>query len=369
MTEEMEKNTFNFDQCLKEWGAPIRVAICNHCDWSFLVHEKIHDLLCPHCFQSNLEILEGDISALSHLSSPEIVLPIKVTSAQISQKISEFSGGIPYPPEDLRNDHLQSRLKSLFLPIRLVDVQSKAEWKAEMGFNYQVISHQERFDQNQANWKTQQIEEQRIRWEERLGTLDRAYHNITAPATEDDERIRRMMGNFDYPSAQPYDGKVLEESFVRLPNRCISDAWQSVLPELQALASGECRKACDADHVREFQWEPVFDNHHWTLLLQPVMTTFYLDDDQKIIPLMIHGQNGSILGIRRASMQRAKQVSLYIFLAALAVFILSLVSLILVPLLPVLAGLSAIGVGLAFVVGLAGLIPLITVWLFNRSQA
>ena len=153
-----------------------------------------------------------------------------------------------------------------------------------------------------------------------------------------------------------------------LPNRSRQDAWQQALPALQYVAADECRKASEADHVRQFDWSPKFDKQHWTLLLQPIATTYYLDDEQKAKPMLIHGQSGQIYGIRSASMKKAKRVSTTILIIALILFVAGLASLALSPILPVIVGLSAIGVAASFALALSALIPVVIVWWFNRTQ-
>jgi len=51
-------------------------------------------------------------------------------------------------------------------------------------FNYEVVSHQERFSQNQGGWNSQEVTETRVRWELRRGRLDRVYSNNPIAALE-----------------------------------------------------------------------------------------------------------------------------------------------------------------------------------------
>lgn len=368
MTENTGELGIKADPFLAEWGVPFQAVVCESCDWSFLGVANELESVCPHCFQASLVRLEGDLSALTHQSAPELILPFDLQETRLEEKIQEFVRGIPFPPADLRATNLQSRFKRVYLPVWLVDVNAKSNWQAEMGFNYQVVSHQERYEQNQGNWQTQQVEENRTRWEPRVGSLDRSYTNLPAPAMENDAQIRKTIGKFNFQSSQNYTAMLIGKSLVRLPDRSKQDAWRNILPDLQSIAADECRKACDADHVRQFSWSPVFADQHWTLLLEPVFATYYLDDSQKPQPVMINGQSGQVFGARRASLNRAKQVSIYILLAALFLFIISLGSLVLTPLTPLFAAISAIGTVIAFAVALAALIPVISVWWFNRSQ-
>ena len=57
----------------------------------------------------------------------------------------------------------------------------------------------------EARWKTQQVEEQRIRWETRLGDLKRLYQNIAAPALDGDARLRKLADHSELGSSLPYE--------------------------------------------------------------------------------------------------------------------------------------------------------------------
>ena len=50
----------------------------------------------------------------------------------------------------------------------------------------------------------------------------------------------------------------------------------------------------------------------WTLLLLPLLSAYYLDDEGAPQAVYINGQNGTISGVRRSSMKRAQRASLWI---------------------------------------------------------
>lgn len=368
MSNQAENHETTQESQLREWGVPLRAAVCEVCNLTFLIHTADNKLICPVCFQAQLEHLEGDLAAFQHLSPPEMIIPWALSPGRMGQLIDDFASGIPFSPQDLNIANLNQRIKYVYLPKWLVDVKTEASWNAEMGFNYQVVSHQERFDQNRGGWKTQQVEEQRIRWEARLGDLERFYQNIAAPALEGNTRLSKLADHSEYGSGLPYESQALGSGIVCLPNRSKQDAWKQALPALRYLAADDCRMASEADHVRQFDWSPKFDEQNWTMLLQPIATTFYLDDDQKAQPILIHGQSGQIKGIRRASMKKARRVSITILIIALVLFVAGLASLALSPILPVIVGLSAIGVAASFALALSALIPVVIVWWFNRNQ-
>ena len=88
------------------------------------------------------------------------------------------------------------------VPVWLVDGEVQAEWRAEAGYHYQVVSHQDRYEDRRGGWSSREVKETRTRWEPRLGRLKRAYQNLRAPALEEQApgRLRR------HGEPQPFEG-------------------------------------------------------------------------------------------------------------------------------------------------------------------
>ncbi|OGO38202.1 MAG: hypothetical protein A2W35_08790 [Chloroflexi bacterium RBG_16_57_11] len=350
----------------QSWGTALAAVVCERCDWGFLIPEAVDLGRCPHCFQPTLGRIDQDVSQLPYTQPPELIIPYALSEAQLSQEIQRFASGIPYPPQDLVSKNLQARLQRVFLPMWLVDASVQAAWKAETGFNYQVVSHQDRY--SGSGWASQQVKEGRVRWEPRLGRLDRIYTNIAAPALEDHAILQAALGEFNLTAVRTYQPEDTRKAFVRLPSRSPQDAWSDAQLALFNAAAEECRQAARADHLRQFSWQPEFTEQHWTQLLLPVYTAYYLDDDRQPQLLLIHGQSGKMNGVRRASMKRATRSALTVLGIAVLIFILGLIlggaSLAVPPLLvPAILALA-----LALLVGLGAIIPPVRAGWFNRSQ-
>lgn len=351
------------------WQTNLEPAICESCDWRYLRPAGSLPPQCPHCFQSELVPLAELAEAERGDRPPELVLPFTVTEEHVSHMIQAFASGIRFAPADLTAPNLLARLQKVYLPMWLVDSQVAATWQAEAGFNYEAISHRDKFDQNRGGWVSEQVTETRIRWEPRVGRLTRHYDNIVAPALEEHASLQQRLGPYDLATAQPYRPEIVTNSLIRLPNRPPADAWPQAVPELQTQAGDECRRACQGDHFRDFRWQPDYQGQNWTLLLLPVYTTFYRDDNQTPLPLLIHGQAGRLSGRRQASMKQARRWTLIIVAVAVVIFALSLIGGLLAYFLAEgLVTLAVLGVGLAFGVGLASLLPLLLVWRFNRAN-
>ncbi len=349
------------------WGAALAPLICPHCDWRYLAPATDAPAMCSHCCRGTLTpFTPQPTDPLFH--PPELALPFTLRPEALAQRIETFAGEIPFAPSDLRAETLHERLQRVYLPLWLVDADVAALWQGEVGYDYEVASHRDRYDENARGWQSQRITETRVRWEPRVGQLTRAYHNVPAPALEEEEALPRDLGLHDLQPAQPYDAAAVTRALVRLPNRSPDDAWPDALPALQQTAARECQQAAAAQHIRDFRWSPTFSGQHWTLLLQPVFTTYYLDDEGQPQPLLIHGQTGQLSGPRRASLKRAQRTALFIAAVAVLLFVLSVMGMVIGLVLPPVLLLGAIGLLIALALGVGAVVPLAIVWRFNRKR-
>lgn len=350
------------------WGEVVDLVVCESCAWSYVLPQGVLPQRCPNCFNGDLKLLTPDVESQTiDNRTPELYLPFSVPIERVLQNVREFASGLWFAPADLNPNTLRQRLKRVYWPMWLVDCDVRATWEAEAGYDYEVVSHQDRYSDGQAGWTSQEVKETRVRWEPRAGRLERLYTNTPAPAMENHRQLVNRMRRFDLEQAQPYSQDALRQAFVRVPDRSVEDAWPDAAPAVQEAAADECRQAAKAEHIRQFQWTPDYQSLNWTLLLLPGYTTYYLDDDQKPQPVLIHGQSGYLSGMKRASMKRAQRTSLYIAIAAMAVFVLSLlvsgIGLLIQPLL----ALGGIGIVAAFLLGIAAIVPVAIAWQVNRS--
>ena len=341
-----------------QWQRPLQAAICEHCDWNYLFSPGEEMPVCPHCYRERLTHLDEE--ELEASGVPELVVPFSVSNDRVVSGLNNFSKRFHFSPKDLQAKMLVERMRRVFIPAWLVDSDVAAAWQAEAGFNYQVVSHQENFAGN--SWQTKEVKETKIRWESRAGQLQRRYDNVRAPALEEIGDVRAKLGSFERDDAQAYRQEMLEQTLIRLPNRDRQDAWPDTQPLFMELAAGECREAAGADHIRQYKWQAQYANQDWSLLLLPVYSTWYYDDDQQPQPVLINGRTGKLSGVMRASMKQAKRATTLIAIGAGLLFLLTLILLFFEPSLALLTALFA------FAAGLGAIWPIAYVSRFNRDQ-
>jgi hypothetical protein len=374
MISNMDTNTDKqpSEDLAAAWGFSPEFGVCNKCGWGYLMPAGLTKQRCPHCFEAEISITELPPGAQEKGSpyqpSPELVLPFTLTEDKLSSSLSNFAQGIPYLPEDLVAGKLTERLQRLFIPVWLMDVSVKANWQGETGFNYEVVSHQEKYSEAQGGWKTRQVTETRVRWEPRRGRLVREYPNLAITAVEGEAQLKQSLADYRVAEAKPYTIGSARQTYVRLPDRNPDGAWQEVIPRLQTAAAEECRLAAKADHLRDFRWQPEYTQQNWTLLLLPLLTTYYLNDENQPQSVYINGRSGTAFGERCASPKRAKRTALIVLAAAGLIFLLSLLVALAGIALPAALPVGVIGLVIALLVALGAIIPPAIAYQFNRSQ-
>ena len=76
----------------------------------------------------------------------------------------------------------------------LVDAGVDGQWKADVGFDYQVKSNVETY-KNQT-WNSHEVVGTKTRWEMRFGEVHRLYQNISLPALPALEKLTKVLWRF-----------------------------------------------------------------------------------------------------------------------------------------------------------------------------
>lgn len=350
------------------WYMGRHLLACATCNGTFVVPPEVVADICPYCGQADLTEItttETETERPFHAQPPELVLPFARTQSSLLSELTQFVKRTWFSPADLTPDNLAARLRPVYVPMWLVDAQVQAQWQAEAGFDYQVVSHKESFQNGQ--WRTQQVRETRIRWEPRLGTLQRPYTNQAAPALEEFALLEQTLGKYRLDEAvRPFQPKDLHEAVAYLPNRPPQDAWPEAQAALKEAAAEECRQAAVADHIREFRWKPEFADPVWTQLLLPLYTTHYQDHEGVTRMLFVQGQTGTLRGQRRASMVKARRWSASLAAVAAVIFVVSMLVAVLADAGSGLLAAAGGGIAVALLVGVTAVLPLLMAWYANN---
>ena len=84
-----------------KWQRSFQVAICDYCDWQYLLAPDAELPVCPHCYRNELTPLTDD--DLDQLSTPELILPFAVPADQVQQQISGFADSFFFTPHQMHS--------------------------------------------------------------------------------------------------------------------------------------------------------------------------------------------------------------------------------------------------------------------------
>ncbi len=339
------------------WGLGLTAVHCARCGEAHLVPENAIPPRCPFCLQGAVE----PQPAYLRDEPPEQVLPYAVSKRKLTGILTKWTEGVRFRPDEFKTETLMRRARRYFVPLWLVDGQVEGAWRADVGFDYQAVSYQDRYSDGRG-WSSQEVREGRVRWEPRAGRINRAYDNVAAPALDDHRALMKRLGNFNLGQRAAYSPGAVAGSAVRIPTLEPEAAWDGVKTAFDRAAGADCRDAAGADHIRDFTPEVGYHNLNWTLLLLPAYVTWYRQGEQ-VWPVLVNGQNGRVSGVRRASTRKANTTSLILGAVAALLFIFGgLLALVLLP----VGGLILL---FGLLMGLAAPIPAIGVWVFNRRSA
>ncbi len=335
-------------------------AGCERCEVVHLVPAARVGQRCPACARGELEAMPGQLVA-----DPEQVVPFVLSPAELKPKLAAWAGATPFAPSELDAGKLTSRLAAVWWPMWLVDSEVAGHWSAEAGYDYEAKSSRERF--SNGKWRSEEVIDVRIRWEERLGTLQRRYDNVPVQALRGHAKLQETIGRTVTELREPFSDVQLSEAMIRLPDVDPGAAWPYAETQLRQAASFEATAAIGAQHCRDFTLYAEHRGLTWTWLLLPMYATWYTDDSGARHAVWVNGQTGTIGGKRVPSMKRALVWSMVLLGTAIAGFLLlallAVVGILLPPLIIVAMGLAVIPLG----IGIAALWPVVRVWGWDRG--
>ena len=345
-----------------QWGIPLQPAGCPNCKQVFLIGSSAMGIPCPDCGKGKL----APQPALLRPEPPELLIPFQKKPADLLPALTGFVKEVWLRPDDFNPNTLMHRMVPVYWPMWLVDSDVNGNWQAEAGFDYQVESAQESY--SSSGWHSRDVIETRVRWEPRVGLIDRHYDNISSPATSDYQRKLNLVGNYQLEKSIPYQHDLVGQAALKAPDLQPESAWPLAQSTLNRLAGEDCRKACDGQHFRNFIVHASYDSLHWTQLLMPLFSTFYTDDDGNPHPVLINGQTGRIGGVRLASQKKGWQRAGISLAVAVGILLLALLCFALSVLLPPLSVVGILLAVAAFGVGIYAIVPAVWPWQWNRGQ-
>ena len=335
------------------WGSARVTIACQRCGRAHYVVRDHPPQRCPFCMQGPLQ----EQQAGAPPAAPEMVLPLSVTPARMRAALAEWTRGLWLRPPDMTAEMLCARAQPVFIPTWLVDARVQGRWRAEIGFDYQAVSFEERYGEGQG-WRSRERLETRVRWEPRLGRFERRYENVSVPALDDQRALPAAWQQYDPSRALAATAEVLAGAAVLVPTLAPAtapdpgegaapSAWPEAERLLRRAAEADCLRASGGQHIRAFALQARYSDLHWTLLLLPAWVSWY-SEGGRVWPVFINGQTGAVSGARCASASAARTVGIVIGVLGLALvlagMLLAIIGLVVPPVAVVGTVLALVGV-------------------------
>ena len=337
---------------------PIR---CKECNQSFISCNLSRPHYCPICFSNTFESLP--VTSLP--AKAELVIPPRIKTDQILKLYHQFLNKSWFKPDDLTPANLLSRTSFMYVPMWLLDSKVDGSWTAEMGFEYQVKGNVEIFKNE--SWQSNEVTQTKTRWEPRIGSATRFYHNIALPSSTHHPDISRIIRDYDPEQAIEFSKKKIN-GLILSPDIHPDEVIEQAKSKIKKTLMSECVQAGSAEHIRNFSLDAEIKPQDWTLLLLPLILSFYHEDKGEKNPIYINGQNGIINGARLASQRKGSIWTGILFGLGLLLCLLGSFLLLLgaaVPFMPVLGTLFLVP-GLVTIC--LSIIPFIYVLYHNRQE-
>jgi hypothetical protein len=345
------------------WGIDLKVAGCLNCGQAFLVEEARLGQYCPHCGKGDLQPQPARLRT----EPPELLIPFRKNRQDLQVILQNFVQPVWLRCPDFTVANLSQRVTPVYWPMWLVDADLKGDWRAEVGYDYQVKSSQESY--RSGSWHSSDVLETRVRWEPRLGYLERHYDNVAAPALSAHTPLSRSLGSYRQQEAMPYQVDQVTHTVLQIPDLQPENAWPLAQAQLETRAAADCQRAAQGQHIRSFQINPVYSSLTWTQQLFPMYVTRYQDDQGQTHLVWINGQSGAIAGNRLASQKAGWKWTAILAALALGLFLLSLGAFAASALLPPLSLVGILLIVLAFGCAMTSIVPAVWPWQWNRRQS
>jgi len=345
------------------WGVPLAAVHCTRCGEAHLVPAERIPPLCPFC-------LQGPVvpqPAYLREEPPEQVVPYGVSEQRLAGILERWTQGVRFRPAELKAEVLMERARRYLIPLWLVDGRVEGACRADVGFDYQAVSYQDRYSDG-VGWRSQEVREGRVRWEPRVGRISRAYQNLAAPALDDHRKLMNRLSDFDLGQRADYDPEAVTDAAVRIPTLEPESAWNGAEAAFVRAAGAEFRQAAGADHTRDFRLDASYSDLNWTLLLLPAYVTWYREGE-RTWPVLVNGQSGHVSGVRRASARKANTTSLILGGVAAILFVLGGLLSLLGAVFPPAVAVGGVILVVGLLLGIVAPIPAIGVWTFNRRSS
>jgi hypothetical protein len=268
------------------WGAERKVIACKRCGAHTTLDPHVSASACAFC--GTTAVVEAPPNA--SVVRPEGLLPFRITRDTALQSFRTWLSGLWLRPNDLKSASRMDKMQGAYIPFWTFDAATDSWWTAEAGYYYYVTV------QVQVNGKTENRQEQRIRWEPAAGFKQMFFDDVPVPASRGVEQsLTRKLEPFPTSDLTPYEpsylsGFLAEENAVDLP-----EALETAKERMRDEIRSACASDVPGDTHRNLMVQTKFDALAYKNALLPIWISAY-DYHGQPYRFLVNGVTGQCTG-------------------------------------------------------------------------
>jgi hypothetical protein len=222
---------------------------------------------------------------------PQSLLPFKVTTGEVRDRMRGWYAGRWFAPSALRARALVDQVKGLYLPYWTFDAHADCPWTAEAGHYYYVT---ESYTDNQGKRQTRQV--QKVRWEPASGRIEHFFDDEPVCGSHGvDGRLMKGIEPFPTKELVPYDTAYLSGYVVEHYQVVLVDAARQAREGMNEELRSLCSREVPGDTQRNLQIFPTYSGETFKHILVPAWLLTYTYG-RRVFQVVANGYTGAIAG-------------------------------------------------------------------------
>ncbi len=226
--------------------------------------------------------------------SPESLLPIKQSEAQVRDSLREWYRTRWFAPDRLKKAALTDTLKGVYLPYWTFDAQAHSDWTAESGHYYYV---EESYRDANGNNQTRRV--QRTRWVPSAGSVENFFDDelVCGSIGVNGELLRKVEPFPTTTELVPYDASYIRGWIVERYQLDLDQAAQRSKQAMDSEMKSLCARQVPGDTHRHLQVNTNYADRTFKHVLLPIWLVAYTYGS-KNFQVLVNGYTGAIAGQR-----------------------------------------------------------------------
>ena len=274
------------------WGDETRTVRCNGCGAQIVLTGETTAELCPFCGAPH--VLEDQSKAGI---APESLLSFRVTADSARQSFRKWIKGKLFAPSKAKKMAYLGQITGIYLPHWTYDANSTSRYTGRAG-HYYYVTVQRVVTGPDGKRRTENVQEQRIRWEPASGVVSEVFDDILIVGSERlSAKLLSSVQPYDLTQLVQYAPEFISGFACEKPAVDVQHGWekaqQVIDRQMKRLAERDILTHADVADVTGLKTDNE-DVRYKLTLLPMYLSSFSFKD--KYYHVLINGQTGKANG-------------------------------------------------------------------------